>query len=56
MLMSCLPEWVVYVETTGCSYFSKPIVGMIATLFDAPTSLVMTLIPEYFHSTEDLRI
>jgi hypothetical protein len=38
----------VFVETPGFTHHGKPIVGMIATLFDAPSglSLMLTLIPK----------
>jgi hypothetical protein len=47
-LLTRLPEWAVYVETPGFTHHGKPIVGMIATLFDAPSglSLMLTLIPK----------
>jgi hypothetical protein len=54
-LLTRLPEWAVYVETQGFRHHGKPIVGMIATLFDAPSglSLMLTLIPQTVRSIDD---
>jgi hypothetical protein len=54
-LLTRLPEWAMYVETQGFRHHGKPIVGMIATLFDAPSglSLMLTLIPETVRSIDD---